>query len=164
MVRTVAVHALRTAIAVGALGTLGFQVVMVPLIWIDLTEVGEVGARLPTAVVLVLGAAMVQVVLVASWRLATLAREDRFFSPEALPWVDAIATAVGLAAVLLLGLGAALAPGDAVPPGLVLLLGVAAVLIGALALVVVVVRTLLTQATARDVEAHHLRAELDGVI
>jgi len=40
----------------------------------------------------------------------------------------------------------------------------ASLIVAGVALVVLVLRMLLAQAVARDVEAHHLRAELDEVI
>lgn len=72
--------------------------------------------------------------------------------------------AVVAAAVLLFALAVVLAPGEAVPPGMVLLICGAAVAVLGVALVVVVLRMLLAQAVARDVEAAQLRSELDEVI
>ena len=57
-----------------------------------------------------------------------------------------------------------LAPGEAVAPGVVLLLGGAGVLVAGIALIVLVQRTLLVQAVARDREAATLQAELDAVV
>ena len=57
-----------------------------------------------------------------------------------------------------------LAPGEAVAPGIVLLIGGVAVIVAGIALIVLVLRMLLAQAVARDAEAHHLQAELDEVI
>jgi uncharacterized membrane protein YedE/YeeE len=62
------------------------------------------------------------------------------------------------------GLGVVLAPGEAAAPGVVLLIGGAAVLIAGVALIVVVLRMLLAQAVARDTEAQQLQSELDEVI
>lgn len=56
-----------------------------------------------------------------------------------------------------------LAPGDAAP-GVVLLICGVSLLIAGVALIVLVLRALLAQAVARDVEANHLRAELGEVI
>lgn len=68
------------------------------------------------------------------------------------------------AAVLTFVLGVILAPGDAVPPGMVLLVGGAGVVAAGIALTVLVLRTLLAQAILREAEARELRAELDVVI
>jgi Protein of unknown function (DUF2975) len=86
------------------------------------------------------------------------------FSHRAFRYVDVIIAAFGAAAALIVALGVVLAPGDAVPPGLVLLVGGAAVVAAGIGLIVLLLRTLLTQAIRRDVEATELRAELDEVI
>jgi Protein of unknown function (DUF2975) len=57
-----------------------------------------------------------------------------------------------------------LAPGEAVAPGIVLLIGGLGVMVAGGALIVLVLRMLLAQAVARDAEAVHLQAELDEVI
>ncbi len=74
-------------------------------------------------------------------------------------------TVLGVAAALLVfALGVVLAPGEAVPPGMVLLIGGAGVGVLGVALIALVLRMLLAQAVARDVEAAHMQAELDEVI
>jgi hypothetical protein len=55
-------------------------------------------------------------------------------------------------------------PGDAVAPGIVLLISGAGVLVAGVALIVLVLRMLVAQAVARDAEGPHLQAELDEVI
>ncbi len=57
-------------------------------------------------------------------------------------------------------LGFVLAPGEAVAPGVVLLVGGAGGLVAGVALIVLVLRMLLAQAVARDAEATQLQAEL----
>jgi hypothetical protein len=57
-----------------------------------------------------------------------------------------------------------LAPGEAVPPGVVALLGGLSLAVFGVALIVLVLRMLLAQALARDVEASRLGAELAEVI
>ena len=61
-------------------------------------------------------------------------------------------------------LGVVLAPGEAVAPGVVLLIGGAALVLGGIALIVLLLRLLLAQAVERDTEARRLRDELDEVI
>ncbi len=68
------------------------------------------------------------------------------------------------AALLIFLLGFVLAPGDAVAPGLVLLVGGAGLVAAGIALTVLVLRALLAQAIRRDSEASELQAELDEVI
>jgi len=56
------------------------------------------------------------------------------------------------------------APGQRDDPGVTLIMGGIGVAILGVALLVLVLRMLLAQAVARDVEAAHLQAELDEVI
>jgi NhaP-type Na+/H+ or K+/H+ antiporter len=72
--------------------------------------------------------------------------------------------AIAVASVLTFGIAVVLAPGEAVAPGIVLLVCGASVIVAGVALIVLVLRMLLAQAVARDVEAQHLRAELNEVI
>ena len=159
--------ALRVVLVVALAGSLFVQVVMVPLLARDLSEdfspeIAEVGA--PIIVIIVLGIVTVQVTMICIWRLLTMVRLGTVFSTGAFRYVDIVIAAIAAASLLMLALGAVLAPGEAVAPGVVLLIGGAAVLIAGAALIVVVMRTLLAQAVARDAEAQHLQAELDEVI
>ena len=45
----------------------------------------------------------VQLVIVSTWKLLTLVKHDRIFSPASLVWVDAIVWAIAAAWVVLLG-------------------------------------------------------------
>jgi Protein of unknown function (DUF2975) len=72
--------------------------------------------------------------------------------------------AIVAAAVLTFALAVVLAPGEAVPPGMILLMGGVVVAILGVALIVLVLRMLLAQAVARDAEAAQMRAELEEVI
>jgi hypothetical protein len=102
--------------------------------------------------------------MVCVWRLLTMVRRGTVFSHAAFRYVDVVIGAAAVASLLTFWLGFTLAPGEAVAPGIVLLIGGAAVLIGGVALTVLVLRMLLAQAVALDAEAHHLKAELDEVI
>ena len=92
-----------------------------------------------------------------------MVRRGTVFSNGAFRFVDIVFGAIAFAAVLMFGIAVILAPGE-IAPGVVLLICGAALMIGGVALVVLVMRTLLAQAVARDVEAADLRAELDEVI
>lgn len=164
---TVTVGALRVVLALGLAGSLFVQAVMVPLLAIDLEEdfspdVAEV--RVPILVIVLLGIVTVQVSMVCVWRLLTMVRRGTVFSHGAFRYVDIVFGAIATASLLLFALGVVLAPGETVAPGVVLLVGGAAGLVAGVALIVAVLRMLLTQAVARDAEALHLRAELDEVI
>ncbi|MFJ4468794.1 DUF2975 domain-containing protein [Streptomyces sp. NPDC089424] len=158
--------ALRGVLVVLLAGSVFVQAVMVPLIGADLEE-GTSELAYPRAaflVVLVLGVVTVQVVLVCVWRLVTMVRRGTVFSHAAFHHVDVVLWAIAAAAVLLSAFGYMLAPGEAVAPGVVLLVGGVVVAALGVALIVLVLRMLLAQAVARDVEAARLEAELQGVI
>ena len=157
------VLALRVVLARGLAGSLFVQVVMVPLLFIDLDE-APAGVRVPVVVIVVLGIVTIQVTMVCVWRLLTMVRRGTVFSHAAFRYVDVVIGAAAVASLLMFALGVVLAPGEAVAPGIVLLIGGAAVLIAGVALVVFVLRMLLAQAVARDAEARGLQAELDEVI
>jgi hypothetical protein len=159
------VVALRVVLAVALAGSLFVQAVMVPLLWADL-EGSELSgaARISVVVIVILGIATMQVTAACVWRLLTMVRRGTVFSDAAFRYVDVVIGAVAAASLLTFGLGVALAPGEAVAPGVVLLIGGVAVVVAGIALIVLVMRMLLAQAVARDVEAQGLQAELDAVI
>ncbi|MFJ3439781.1 DUF2975 domain-containing protein [Streptomyces sp. NPDC086081] len=161
-----AVIALRAVLVVLLAGSLFVQGVMVPLLAIDMNALEPEHAQLrtPVLVILVLGIVTAQVVLVCVWRLLTMVRRGTVFSTGAFRYVHLVIGAFVAAACLVFALGAVLAPGDAVAPGVVLLLGGVGVAVLGVALVVLVLRMLLAQAVARDVEAARMRAELEEVI
>ncbi len=139
---------------------------MIPLIARDLdgADPEVLDLRMPLLTLIVLGIVTTQVVMVCVWRLLTMVRHGTVFSDAAFRYVDIVIWAIAVASGLMFLLGVVLAPGEAVAPGIVLLIGGAAVVIAGVALVVLVMRALLAQAVARDIEATHLRAELDEVI
>ncbi|MGW7200805.1 DUF2975 domain-containing protein [Streptomyces chryseus] len=160
------VLALRAVLVVLLAGSVFVQAVMVPLLADDLKGLDTDFAylRAPFLVITVLGIVTVQVVLVCVWRLVTMVRRGTVFSHAAFRYVDVVIGAVVAAALLVFALGVVLAPGEAVAPGVVLLLGGLGVAVLGVALIVLVLRMLLAQAVARDVEAAQMQAELDEVI
>jgi hypothetical protein len=98
----------------------------------------------------------VEVVIVSVLRLLSLVRADRIFTDAALVWVNAITAAIGaawlvlVAALVWVGL-------HADDPGMPMVLFAATLGVTVIGLVVLVLRTLLRQATA-------LRTDLDAVI
>ncbi|MFD1827904.1 MULTISPECIES: DUF2975 domain-containing protein [Mumia] len=157
------VLALRVVLVLGLLGSLFVQVVMVPLLAVDLNE-APTAVRVPAVVVVLLGIVTTQVVMVCVWRLLTMVGRGTVFSPASFRYVDVIVGAVAVASLLTFALGVVLAPGEAVAPGIVLLVGGVGLMVAGVALLVLVLRTLLAQAVARDAEATHLQSELDEVI
>lgn len=160
------VLALRAVLVVLLAGSVFVQTLMVVLLAIDLDERGGELAHLRTPIVaiMVLGLLTVQIVLVCVWRLVTMARRGTVFSDAAFRYVHVVIGAIVAAALLVFALAVLLAPGEAVPPGVVLLLGGVGVAGLGVALIVLVLRALLAQAVARDAEAAQMQAELDGVI
>ncbi|HYO32721.1 MAG TPA: DUF2975 domain-containing protein [Nocardioidaceae bacterium] len=158
---------LRIVLVMVFAGSLFLQAVMVPLLASDLeADFGSYAAQVRTQliVLVVLGIVTVQVVVVCVWRLLTMVRRGTVFSDAAFRYVDVVIGAIATASLLTFLLGVVLAPGEDVAPGIVLLIGGAAVLIAGIALIVLVQRMLLAQAVARDAEAQHLQSELDEVI
>jgi hypothetical protein len=124
---------------------------------LDLATGGDVvEVPTPLAAYLVLAGAAVQVSTVCVWQLATMVRRGTVFSRDAFRYVDIVFGAVVAASLLTFGLAAALAPGDA-PPGIVLMVCAIALVAAGMALIVLVLRMLLAQAT-------ELQAELSEVI
>lgn len=158
-----AVLALRIVLVIALAGSLFVQAVMLPLLWIDLDE-APAAVRVPVVVIVFLGIVALQVIAVCVWRLLTLVRRGTVFSHASFRYVDIVIGAVVAGALLTFGLAVTLAPGEAVAPGVVGLLCGLALVVGGVALLVYVLRTLLAQAVARDAEAQHLQAELDEVI
>lgn len=112
--------------------------------------------RWPLFAVLLTGLVCVQVVVVCTWRLLDLVRDDRIFDDRAFPWVDGIIAAVCLAWLLLVGL-LVWAGATADDPGVPVVLTGMVLASGVLGLLMVVMRALLRQATA-------LRTEMAQVI
>ena len=163
------VTTLKAVIAVALVGSAVVQVVMVALLWLD-TEEEVTGIRVAFVVIGVLGVVTLQVIAVCIWRLVTMARHGTVFSPAAFRYVDTVIGSIAAGAALILAVAVVArfanhdTPGDEVAPGMVALIcGFALVAAGG-ALVVYVMRVLLTQAVALDSRARHLQSELDEVI
>ncbi|MDN4609376.1 DUF2975 domain-containing protein [Arthrobacter burdickii] len=162
----ITVVALRVVLCLMFAGAVFIQVVMLSLLGIDLDSADPDVAliRTPLVVLTVLGILALQAAVVCVWGLLTMVRRGTVFSPDAFRLVDTVIGAFAAASLFAFGLGVALAPGEAVAPGVVLLIGGVAVMIAAVALIVLVLRALLVQAVDRDAEARQLRTELDEVI
>jgi hypothetical protein len=156
------INALRVVIVLTVAGTLFVQVWMMPLIWQDLDQAPPV-PRTIFIVILLLGVLTLQISAVCVWPLLTMVRRGSVFSDAAFRYVDVIIGAIATAAVLTFALAVLLAPGD-IAPGIVGLICGAALVIGGVALIVLVLRLLLSQAVAREREAERLRSELREVI
>lgn len=160
------VLALRVVLGMLLAGSVFVQAVMVPLLASDLEGLRPEYAyvRTPLLVIVFLGVVTGQVVVVCVWRLVTMVRRGTVFSHGAFRYVHIVIGAIVAAALLVFALAVLLAPGEAVAPGIVLLICGASVAVMGVALIVLVLRMLLAQAVARDVEATQMQAELEGVI
>lgn len=156
------VLALRAVTAALPAGSLGAQTVLVPLMASDLEGLDAEYSylRVPFLLVVVLGVVTAQAVLVCVWRLVTVVRRGTVFSHVAFRYVHIVIGAFVAAALLVFALGALLAPGEAVAPGVVALLGGVGLAVLGIALVVLVLRMLPAQAVTRDIEASRMRAEV----
>jgi hypothetical protein len=163
------VLALRAVIAVALVGSVVVQVVLVPLLWMDM-DGAEPWVRTSIATIWVLGVLSLQVTAVCIWRLLTMAARGTVFSARAFRYVDTVIGAISAGALLVLAVAVVArfanhaVPGDAVAPGVVALICGIALVVGGVALVVYVMRVLLAQAVALDTQTRQLRSELDEVI
>jgi Protein of unknown function (DUF2975) len=159
-----AVGALRAVLAVVLAGTVLVQALMV---WVLATGSDPEDGSLPLTalrVIAILGLVSVQVTGVCVWRLVTMVRRGTVFSRAAFRYVDLVIGAIVAAALAWFTVTAVNAPGQRDDPGVTLIMGGIGVAILGVALIVLVLRMLLAQAVARDVEAVQLQAELDAVI
>ncbi|OAN33418.1 DUF2975 domain-containing protein [Microbacterium sp. H83] len=153
---------LQVVIALALLGSLVVQTVIMPLVWADLA--GEVlWGRIALVTIAVLGILTLQVFGVCVWMLLGKVRRGSIFSSASFRYVDVIIGAIAAAAVLMLILAILLAPGS-IAPGVVALIGGAALVLGGMALLVVVMKALLRQAIDRDARANALQSELDNEV
>ncbi|MFD6275476.1 DUF2975 domain-containing protein, partial [Streptomyces sp. NPDC060209] len=118
----------------------------------------------PLRVITILGIASAQVALVCVWRLVTMVRRGTVFSHAAFRYVDVMIGAIVAAALVWFAVTVLNAPGQRDDPGVTVIMGGVGVAILGVALIVLVLRILLAQAVARDVEAAQMQAELDEVI
>ncbi|MER5896105.1 DUF2975 domain-containing protein [Streptomyces sp. NPDC001876] len=159
-----AVRALRAVLAVVLAGTVCVQALMV---WVLVSGSDPEDGSLPLTpmrLIAVLGMMSAQVALVCVWRLVTMVRRGTVFSHTAFRYVDGVIGAIVAAALLWFAVTAINAPGQREDPGVTVIMGGVGLAILGVALIVLVLRMLLAQAVARDVEAAQMQAELDEVI
>jgi hypothetical protein len=159
-----AVGALRAVLVVMLAGTLLIQV---GLVWTLVSGNDREDGSLPLTafrVITILGMVAVQVALVCVWRLVTMVRRGTVFSHAAFRYVDVMIGAIVGAALVWFAVTIVNAPGQRDDPGVTVIMAGIGVGILGVALIVLVLRMLLAQAVARDVEATQMKAELDEVI
>ena len=159
----------RRKLSVGVLAAVlvGTVLVQAGMVWTLVSGNDPEGGSLPLTamrVITILGMLAVQVALVCVWRLVTMVRRGTVFSHAAFRYVDGVIGAIVAAALLWFAVTIVNAPGQRDDPGVtVIMTGIGVAVLG-VALIVYVLRMLLAQAVARDVEAAQLQAELDEVI
>lgn len=112
--------------------------------------------RWPLTAITIFWALCAQVVAVSTWRLLTLVLQDQIFSDASRRWVDAMVWAFGAGWVSVAGLTAFIFV-IADDPGLPLLLTLLTVVVGAGALLMTVMRSLLRRAI-------DMRVDIEAVI
>ena len=156
------VRALRAILMLVLVGTV---LVQVGLVWALATDPEDGSLPLtPLRVITIVGMVSVQVALVCVWRLVTMVRRGTVFSHAAFRYVDGVIGAIVAAALVWFAITVLNAPGQRDDPGVTVIMGGIGMAILGVALIVLVLRMLLAQAVARDVEATQLKAELDEVI
>ncbi|MFD3491088.1 DUF2975 domain-containing protein [Streptomyces sp. NPDC058690] len=159
-----AVRALRAVLVVVLAGTVFVQAGMVwALVSGNDPEDGSLPLT-PLRLITILGMASAQVALVCVWRLVTMVRRGTVFSHAAFRYVDVMIGAIVAASLVWFAVTALNAPGQRDDPGVTVIMAGVGVAILGVALMVLVLRMLLAQAVARDVEAAQMQAELDEVI
>jgi DUF2975 family protein len=161
---TLTVRALRAVLVVVLASTVFVQAVMA---WMLISGNDPEDGSLPLTplrVIVILGIVSAQVVVACVWRLVTMVRRGTVFSHAAFRYVDIVIGAIVAAALLWFALTALLAPHHRDNPGITVIMGGIGMAVLGGALIVLVLRMLLAQAVARDVEATQLQAELDEVI
>jgi Protein of unknown function (DUF2975) len=158
------VQALRAVLVAVLTGTVLIQALMV---WTLISgNDPEDGSLTLTSMrlITIVGMVTVQVALICVWRLVTMVRRGTVFSAAAFRYVDIVIGAIVAAALVWFTVTAVNAPGQRDDPGVSLIMGGIGLGILGVALIVLVLRMLLAQAVARDVEATALKAELSEVI
>jgi DUF2975 family protein len=158
------VRALRAVLVVVFAGSALIQVAMV---WVLVGGSDPEDGSHPIAafrLITILGMLAVQVAVVCVWRLVTMVRRGTVFSHDAFQYVDGVIGAIVAAALMWFAVTIINAPDQRDDPGVTLIMAGIGLAILGVALIVYVLRVLLAQAVARDVEATQMQAELDEVI
>lgn len=145
----------------------GMVLVQAGMVWVLLSGSDPEDGSLPLTafrVLVVAGMVALEVIVLCVLRLLSMVRHGTVFSPAAFRYVDGTITAI-LVAGLLWCTGTAInAPGQRDDPGVIVIMGGVGLAIFGVALIVYVLRMLLSQAVAREREASRMRSELETVI
>lgn len=158
----VTIGVLRAIIALSLVGSVLVQTVIVPLLWMDLTDAPIVG-KIALVSIVVIGVLAMQVFAVCVWQLLTLVRRGSVFSTAAFRYVNVIIGSIVTASLAVFALAVLLREGEVAPGIVAIVCGFSLVLAG-MALLVLVMKNLLAQAIDRENEALRLRSEMNEVI
>jgi hypothetical protein len=153
---------LHVVIALALAGSIVVQTMIIPTIWADLKDV-DTATRITFVTLIAGGIVALQAFAICVWQLLTRVRKGSVFMATSFRYVDIIIWSISAAAVITFALAVMLVPGQTAP-GVVGLICGAALVLGGMALLVVVMKNLLRQAIAREHEASQLRSELDEVV
>ncbi|PRB67152.1 DUF2975 domain-containing protein [Arthrobacter sp. MYb213] len=158
--------ALRIVLSLIFAGSLFIQCFMIPLIAMDMADLPAEFAYLRISLLsyAVVALLIVEISCLCVAKLITRVRRGTVFTAASFKFVNVIIAAISLGSLMTFVLGTIMAPGDAVAPGVVLLVGGFGVLLAGIALIVWVLRQLLFQASTTEAQAAALRTELGGVI
>jgi DNA-binding Xre family transcriptional regulator len=150
--------ALRAVLVVVLAGTVFVQALMV---WALATDPEDGSLPLtPLRLITILGMVSVQVVLVCVWRLVTMVRRGTVFSDAAFRYVDVVIGAIVAAALVWFAVTILDAPGQRADPGVTVIMGGVGVAILGVALLVLVLRMILAQTIAVDIDVMLARRKM----
>lgn len=153
--RELSVFVLRPILVLLFLGGLLVQLAVIPQTAAELAVAlpGLASLATPYAIAATLVILCLQVALAATWRLLSKVRDDEIFSGQTKHWVDAIIAAVAVGTLLVVAVEVHLAGVMQLgPPALILLLTVLAIAGAAFVLLMIVMRSLLHNATIIQAE------------
>jgi len=142
------VAAVRTVLVMVLAGTAVIQVAMV---WVLVSgnDIEPATAALTgMRVITVLGMVAAQAIAVSVWQLVTMVRRGALFSQRAFRWLDATTAAIVAVALLWFAVTAINTPGQSDDPGVTVIMAGIGVAILGVALIVRILRLLLTQAVS----------------
>jgi hypothetical protein len=155
---------LRILLVMLFIGLLVAQIMSIPGEFRQMAEEAPETGALPWVLMTfgIVEMACLQVVIACTWRLLTLVTADRIFSPESHVWVDVMVATLVVGWALMFGVFSSVAAyiyftPELRDPGTPILLFGIGLITTVVVLTVIVLRTLLRQATA-------LRTELEDVI
>lgn len=139
------VAALRVVLVIVLAGTAVIQVAMVWVLVSGSDTEPATAALTGMRVITVLGMVAAQAIAVSVWQLVTMVRRGALFSQRAFRWLDITTAAIVAVALLWFAVTTINAPGQSDDPGVTVIMAGIGVAILGVALIVRILRLLLTQ-------------------